>query len=186
MPKRFLRRYLPTPAAIRENRALRPVRKWLNNPEIWHLHRRSVGGAAFIGLFCAFLPVPFQMLIAALLAVASRCNLPMSVALVWVTNPITIPPVFYFAYRLGAWLLNMQIEVETIHLTWSWLSTHLGTIGYPLLFGSLVCGWVSGVTAMVIVRIVWRLHVIRRWRERRRKRQQAKGSAIGASPPEGS
>ena len=186
MPKRFLRRYLPHPRAIREHRALRPVSKWLNNPEIWHLHRRSVGGAAFIGLFCAWLPIPFQMLIAAFLAVVSRCNLPMSVVLVWITNPITIPPMFYFAYRLGAWLLDMQIEVDTIELSWSWLSSHLATIGYPLLFGSLVCGWVSGVTGMVIVRIVWRWHVIRRWRERRARRQQRHAAATGAGPPEGS
>jgi len=186
MPKRFLRRYLPNPKAIRGNPALRPVSKWLNNPEIWHLHRRSVGGAAFIGLFCAFLPIPFQMLIAAVLAVLSRCNLPMSVMLVWITNPITIPPMFYFAYRLGAWLLDMEIEVKTIELSWSWLSSHLGTIGYPLLFGSLVCGWVSGVTGMVIVRLVWRMHVIRRWQRRRQRRLEARIEVTGAAPREGS
>jgi uncharacterized protein (DUF2062 family) len=186
MPKRILHRYLPTPKAIREHPALRPVSKWLNNPEIWHLHRRSIGGAAFIGLFCAFLPIPFQMLIAAFLAVVSRCNLPMSVALVWITNPITIPPMFYFAYRLGAWLLDMQIEVETIELSWTWLSNHLGTIGYPLVFGSLVCGWVSGVTAMVVVRIAWRMHVIRRWRERRHGRGNRGLDVTDATPPEGS
>jgi uncharacterized protein (DUF2062 family) len=186
MPKRLLRRYLPNPKALRELPALRPVSKWLNNPEIWHLHRRSVGGAAFIGFFCAFLPVPFQMVIAAFLAVASRCNLPMSVVLVWITNPLTIPPMFYFAYRLGAWLLDMQIEVETIDLSWSWLSSHIGTIGYPLVFGSLVCGWVSGVTAMVVVRIAWRMHVIRRWQARREKRLQRNLPVTGAAPREGS
>jgi uncharacterized protein (DUF2062 family) len=195
MPKQFLHRYLPNPKALRELPALRPVSKWLNNPEIWHLHRRSVAGAAFIGLFCAFLPIPFQMVVAALLAVVSRCNLPMSVVLVWITNPITIPPIFYFAYRLGAWLLGMQIEVETIDLSWSWLSTHLSVIGYPLLYGSLVCGWVSGVTAMVFVRIAWRMNVVRRWRERRQLRQRpqtpesgetGQQSATGANPPEDS
>ncbi|MCZ6710419.1 MAG: DUF2062 domain-containing protein [Gammaproteobacteria bacterium] len=186
MPKKFLRRYLPNPNTMREHPALRPVSKWLNNPEIWHMHRRAVAGAAFIGLFCAFLPVPFQMLIAAFLAVASRCNLPMSVALVWITNPITMAPMFYFAYRLGAWLLNMQLEVETIDLSWSWLSSNLGTIGYPLVFGSLVCGWVSGVTGMVVVRIVWRMHVIRRWRARHRARLRPQHAATGATPPKGS
>ena len=45
-------------------------------------------------------------------------------------------------------------------------------IGYPLLFGSLVCGWVSGLTAMVVVRLLWRLHVVRRWKERRKHRQE--------------
>ena len=124
-----------------------------------------------IGLFCAFLPVPFQMLIAALMAIFSRCNLPIAVVLVWVTNPITITPVFYFTYRLGAWLLDRQIEVSTIRLSWEWLSTHIGEIGWPLLFGSLLCGWVAGVTGLVVVRVLWRFHVIRRWRARREARR---------------
>lgn len=174
MPRNFLRRHLPTPAALRAHRALRPVSRWLNEPELWHLHRRSVAGATFIGLFCAFLPVPFQMLIAAVLAVVSRCNVPISVVLVWITNPLTMTPVFYFAYRLGAWLLDRQIEVGTIHLSWEWLGNHLGEIGWPLLFGSLVCGWVAGVTGLALVRVAWRLHVMRRWRARRESRRRRK------------
>ena len=172
MPKDFLRRYLPSAISIRENRALRPVSMWLHKPEIWHLHRRSVSGAVFIGLFCAFLPIPFQMLLAATMALLSRCNLPLSVALVWITNPITIPPMFYFAYRLGAWLLDAQLEVHAVELSWAWFTDNISTIGYPLLFGSLVCGWVSGITGMVAVRMLWRIEVLRRWRARRRQRQQ--------------
>src|SRR5690606_30345155 len=140
MPRKFLRRHLPTPSALRAHRALRPVGRWLQDPELWHLHRRSVSGAAFIGLFVAFLPIPFQMLVAAVLAVIARCNLPLSVALVWITNPVTMPPMLYFAYQLGAWLLDRRVEVGTIELNWTWLSAHLGDIGWPLLFGSLVCG----------------------------------------------
>lgn len=174
MPKNFLRRHLPNAASVRANRALRPVSRWLNEPELWHLHRRSAAGATFIGLFCAFLPVPFQMLVAAVLAVVSRCNLPIAVVLVWVTNPFTMTPIFYFSYRLGAWLLDRRIEVGTIEFTWNWLTLHLGDIGWPLLFGSLVCGWVAGVTGMVIVRVTWRLHVIRRWRARRDARRVRK------------
>lgn len=174
MPKNFLRRHLPTPASLRGNRALRPVSRWLNEPELWHLHRRSVAGATFIGLFCAFLPVPFQMLIAAVLAVLSRCNLPISVVLVWITNPLTMTPIFYFAYRLGAWLLDQRIEVGTIAFSWTWLRDHISQIGWPLVFGSLVCGWVAGVTGFVVVRVVWRFHVIRRWRARREVRRLRK------------
>ena len=171
MPRNILRRYLPDPSEVSGNPALRPVSKWLKNPEIWHLHRRSVAGAAFIGLFCAFLPVPFQMLIAAALAIMSRCNLPLSVALVWISNPITFTPMFYFAYRLGAWLLNIEVQVDSIELSWDWITNNLANIGYPLIFGSLICGWVAGVTGFVLVRVGWRLHVISRWRERKARRR---------------
>jgi len=174
MPKNLLRRYLPNPSEVRRHPALKPVSKWLQDPEIWHLHKRSVAGAAFIGLFCAFLPIPFQMLVAAGLAIFSHCNLPLSMALVWITNPLTIPPIFYFTYRLGAWLLDVDVQVQAIELSWDWWRENLGRIGYPLIFGSLVCGWVSGVTGFVLVRVAWRFHVLRRWRERQAKRAEAR------------
>ena len=170
MPRNILRRYLPDPGKVSENPALRPVGKWLKNPEIWHMHRRSIAGATFIGLFCAFVPIPFQMLLAAFLAIVARCNLPLSVALVWISNPITIGPMFYFTYRLGAWLLSMDVAVSSVELSFSWLIENLDDIGYPLIFGSLLCGWVAGVTGFVLVRVSWRLHVISRWRERRASR----------------
>ncbi|MEJ2088481.1 MAG: DUF2062 domain-containing protein, partial [Gammaproteobacteria bacterium] len=105
------------------------------------------------------------------LAIVSRCNLPLSVALVWISNPITMGPLFYFSYRLGAWLLNMDVRVQSIELSWEWLTTNLAHIGYPLIFGSLLCGWVAGVTGYVLVRVTWRLHVISRWRERKERRR---------------
>ena len=114
------------------------------------------------------------MLIAAALAIMARCNLPLSVALVWISNPITIPPLFYFTYRLGAWLLNMDVAVASIELSWDWLRDNLENIGYPLLFGSLLCGWIAGITGFVLVRVSWRLHVISRRRERKARRRAAR------------
>ena len=177
MPQNRLKRYLPTPAQLRKNKLLRPVAHLLVNNELWHMNRRSVAGAVFIGLFSAFMPIPTQMVLAAFLAIAFRCNVPISVALVWITNPITIPPMFYFSYRLGAWLLDMQLSADSIDLSVSWLWENLGTIGYPLLFGCFVCGWVSGVTGFVITRVVWRWHVISRWRARREARRARTVSA---------
>jgi uncharacterized protein (DUF2062 family) len=171
MPRRLLRRYIPTPQVLREHSALRPLGALLyKHPEIWHLHRRSVSGACFIGLFCAFLPIPLQMLVAAIIAIATRCNLPVAVALVWVTNPITMPPVFFFAYKLGAWLLGTHLVIDAVELDLAWLTSQVAQVWKPLLVGSLVCGWVSGVSAFVIVRVLWRVHVIRLWRERRERR----------------
>ena len=187
MPKKLLRRYLPDADRIRANPALKPVSFLLDRTDIWHLHRRAAAGATFIGLFCAFVPVPTQMLLAAVLAVAFRCNLPISVALVWITNPLTFPPMFYFAYRLGAWLLDMRLETDSVQMDLDWWISNLDNIGIPMLFGSVVCGWVAGVTGFVLVRVFWRFHVIRRWKERRaRRRQRPPGRFRRAAPPPGS
>jgi uncharacterized protein len=171
MARRFINRYLPNAQTMREHPSLRPLGRWLQNPEIWHLHRRSVSGACFIGLFCAFLPLPMHMLIAGAMAIATRCNLPLSLALVWVANPLTIPPMFFFAYKVGAWMLDSQMTVTSVRLDFDWLAEQFDQIWRPLVLGSLVCGWVSGIAAFAIARVAWRIDVARRWRARQRARQ---------------
>ena len=122
-------------------------------------------------MFCAFLPFPGQMLVVAALAIATRCNLPMAVALVWVTNPLTFTPMFLFAYRLGAWLLDMEPAFNELDLSWASLRASFAALWWPLIVGCLVCGWVGGLTLMVVARLTWRFHILRRWRQRRRRRR---------------
>ena len=171
MPRGFFERYLPKADSIRERPLLRPIRHLLHEPALWHLHRASVGNACFVGMFCAFVPFPGQTVLAAAMALVLRCNLPIVLALVQVTNPITLPPMFFFAYRLGAWLLGVEVTISEFELSWDWFQGNLRHLWQPLVLGSLICGWVSGVTLMLTARLLWRLHVIRRWRERRERRR---------------
>lgn len=78
---------------------------------------------------------------------------------------------FFFAYRLGAWLLGVEVTASEFELSWDWFRGNLHQLWQPLLLGSLICGWVSGVTLMLTARLLWRLHVIRKWRERRARRR---------------
>lgn len=171
MPWQSYKRYLPTREWIREHLLFRHVSHFLLAPDLWHLNRRSVGGAVFIGLFTAFIPLPIQSLIAAAFAMVGRCNLPISVALVWITNPLTMGPMFFFAYKLGVWLLGADVEVTNIELSWSWLTAQFSQIWWPFILGCVVCGWVAGLSGMVVARMIWRFHIIKRWRRRRERRR---------------
>ena len=102
MPRKFLKRYLPSASEVRSRRSLRILGELLHDPNVWHLTRRSVSTAVAVGVFSAFVPVPFQMPLAAVLAIALRCNLPLAVALVWISNPMTMPAIFFFTYTVGA------------------------------------------------------------------------------------
>jgi len=175
MPRSSFRRYLPDSHTLREHRALRPLRKWLQNPQIWHFHRRAVAGAAFIGLFVSFVPLPAHMLMAAAIAVVTRCNLPLAVGLVWINNPLTMGPIFFFAYKLGAWLLHTRLTVVEGGMSMDWLTERFSEIWRPLVLGSLVCGCVSGLIAYAVVRIAWRIKVVRSWNQRRRIRNASGG-----------
>jgi uncharacterized protein (DUF2062 family) len=68
MPRKFFQRFLPKPQTIRDNKTLQIFGDWLHEPNLWHLNRRSVAGAFAVGLFFAWMPVPFQMALAAVLS----------------------------------------------------------------------------------------------------------------------
>lgn len=176
MPKRLIKRYLPDHDSIRNHKHLRRFGTRLHDPNLWHLNRRSVAGSTAVGLFCALMPVPFQMVLAAAGAIMFRVNLPVSVVLVWLTNPLTMPPVFYSTYRLGAWLLG--IPVTTGHGGWSLngLAHEMLHIWEPLFLGSVVAGLAAALLGWVAVRLLWRCYVLRARKRRQRRRQLAASS----------
>jgi len=65
----------------------------MSDPELWHLTRRSVSAAIGVGLFLSMVPLPGQMPLAAVLALRYRFNLPVVIAAVFVTNPLTMPAI---------------------------------------------------------------------------------------------
>jgi len=177
MLKDRLLKLLPKPETLRENRALKPVAHMLQRKELWQINRRSVASAVFVGLFSAFIPVPSQMLLAAVISIFVRSNLPISVALVWITNPVTMAPMFYFSYQLGAWLLGTEATSLEGDFTFIWLFENLGAISGPLLLGSVLCGWMLGTVGYITARLIWRSKVMEKWRRRRKVRAAQKDKA---------
>jgi uncharacterized protein (DUF2062 family) len=171
MPRRFLKSWLPSPREVGENRTLsRVFGTLLHDANLWHLNRGSVTRAVMVGLLMAFVPVPFQMVLAAGGAMLVRCNLPVSVAMVWITNPLTMGPIFYGAYVIGSVVLDLPARDIEFEISWDWLTTQLGAIWEPFLLGCLICGVVSAFLGAVVVQFVWRLHVYWRWRTRAQRR----------------
>ncbi len=59
------------------------------NRELWHPCRETVASGLGIGLFVAMLPIPGQMVLAAVIAMRLRANVAIAIAACWVTNPGT-------------------------------------------------------------------------------------------------
>ncbi len=170
MPRRIFKKYLPSSERVRQTRSLGAFATLLGEPGLWHLNRRSLSVAVFVGVFCALLPMPFQMLPALLLAVWLKCNLPLTIVVVWTTNPFTYVPVFYFTYRVGARLLDMPVAPPDA-VSFAWLLEQM----LPLWVGSLACGVTFGLLGMLATRLLWRLAVVRRWEQRRQLRRASQG-----------
>lgn len=200
MARKLFKRFTPKPETIRNHKSLQLVAHWLHDPNLFHLNRYSVSMAFLIGLFWAMVPVPFQMIFATTFAIWWRANLPISVALVWLTNPLTMPPIFFASYKLGTWLLGRNPE-SSHHQSFAewvgqsdnlcgelslfdcggawmqWLVSGFDQLWHPfikpLLAGSLTIGLIAGILGALLVRLLWRVQVTLRWRARLRERDQS-------------
>ncbi len=157
------------------------VRRWIRNtfaqPMVWHLNRRSVAGGVAVGLFISWIPVPLQMLVAAVIAAVLRVHVPVSVVMVWFTNPLTFAPLLYAAWRSGSMILGKPVLAEPLTFSTSSILVSAGHAWPMLLTGMLFCASVSAVLGFVITLLVWRIHAIRRWNTRRARRASARATA---------
>lgn len=166
MARKLFKRLMPNPESIRNKPGLKFLGKLLHDPNLFHLNRHSVSVAAFVGIFTCFLPLPGQMLIASLLALLARCNLPLSVALVWISNPLTMLPIFFSTYKFGSWMLGSPALNFGSNVTWELFVQDLNQIWQPLLLGSVIAGIALGSTAYMAMQVFWRWQVLRSWRKR--------------------
>ncbi|GIR82664.1 MAG: ATP-binding protein [Cellvibrionales bacterium] len=172
MPKKQLRKWIPTPGTVRRHRSLRIFGRWVENANLWQLSRHTTAKAFAIGLYCAMLPVPGQMIISVAMAIIFTANVPPSFSLIFITNPLTMPAIYYAAYKLGAWLLGakpMDVEFEA---SWTWFTQSLDEIWLPLLVGSQVMGVILGIFGYLLIDSLWRNAIRRQWQARRRRRSQ--------------
>lgn len=170
MPKKVLRKIFPELHKYKDHKHLRIFGPLLKRGDLWHLNRRSVAGAFSVGLFMAFIPLPTQMFFAAAAAIVLRVNLPVSVALVWITNPLTMGPVFYAAYKLGAVILGLDPIQIDFTLPMAELAHRFGGVLEPLLLGSLIFGTFFSILGNIAVRVGWRLIVVSKRAARRKLR----------------
>ncbi|MFN3786193.1 MAG: DUF2062 domain-containing protein [Thiothrix sp.] len=173
MPRKFLRKWYPDPEKLKEHKQLQFLGDTLNIPCLWYFNRRNVATAFAIGLGCMWLPIPFQSLLAAVLAVLFRANLPLSVVLVFITNPITMPPMLYGAYLLGANILGASTAGFNFEASLEWLTHGLLLIWKPFFLGVSIMAIASALLGYYGVQLLWRLHLLKHLKERRKRKQRS-------------
>lgn len=169
MPKKLIKRWLPDHHTIKSNKHLQIFGDVLHDANLWHLNRRSVAKAFAIGLFFAFIPVPFQMVLAAGTAIFLSANLPLSIGLVWISNPLTIPPIFYACYKLGTVLMGIPPQEFHFELSFEWLTSSLSSVAGPFLLGCGVCAVFFSVLGFITINSVWRYSVAQSWKKRNKR-----------------
>ena len=174
---RWLTRHIPTRETIHEHRLLRPFAAQLSHPSLWRMTRRSVPRGVALGLFVAVI-IPFMhTVIAALLAIPTRANIVMAAVVTLVVNPLTIPLMYFGAYRIGSWELHHDsplLDAAAAERFSSELSRLLFWIHHasgPIAVGILTIATAAAAIGYLCASFVWRFWSSSRWRHRRRSRE---------------
>lgn len=162
--------------AIKYSRWLNEKFPGLKNRDLWRGDRNTFAKAGFVGVFCAFIPMPLQMPLAAIFSYYAKANIPLAVALAWITNPLTMWPIWSFGYIVGARLLDRptvrNIEVTDGVGVWGWMIEVLPQIWLPLWFGNIFIGTLLGTILYLAIRFMRLPHI--QWRTRKPKQSKPK------------
>ncbi|MDH4095960.1 MAG: DUF2062 domain-containing protein [Betaproteobacteria bacterium] len=182
MPRKFIRKYVPSATEVRRNRLVAMFGTLLHHPNLWHLNRDSVAGAVAIGLFSGLVPGPLQMLTALVLAVPLHRNLPVALLMTLYTNPFTIVPLYLLAYGYGSLLLGGgedRAHIVPFEMDWGNLFDSMGrlfdwtvALGAPLAVGLVALGLTLAALGYLAVQFGWRAYVMLAWRARAKKRRR--------------
>jgi uncharacterized protein (DUF2062 family) len=179
MPRKYFRKYLPSHESVRGNKLIAKFGGFLHrHPNLWHLNRQSVSGGVAVGMLCGLIPGPLQMLGAALIAIPLGVNLPVALITTLYTNPLTIVPLYIFAYWLGSLVTGHGGKmIEPPELSWSQIGQSMHALvdwslalGKPLAIGLVLLGGSLAVLGWLAVQVGWRAWVVIQWRRRARRR----------------
>lgn len=175
MPRKFFRKWAPSKEVVLAPSFMQPFAKWLSHPNLWHFNRRSVSGGVAIGLFIAFWPIPFQMVLCAIAAVLFRVNVALSVAMALLSNPFTLVPIFWGGYWIGTTLTGTHLAVPDAGMSFEWVMSQLQVLWLPMLIGLLILGAAVALIAFALIQFLWRLQAwqhLHRRRQARRRREE--------------
>lgn len=144
------------------------IKKYKIPREYLSINRKSISRGVLIGLFWGFIPMPMQML--AVLAVTPfiKFNVPIAISMVWLSNPITMPFMYYMEYQTGNFLLGNS-SLENIELTLNWFSINWDKIITPLYVGTIPYSLGVSTIIYLIINKLW-INSVKEEKVKRKKR----------------
>ncbi len=159
MPRRFFRRFALKRELIRGKWYLAPFKHLLHDHRLWGIRRRTVVPAFAIGLFVAFMPFPGHPLWAVFAALGLRVNIPVAALATFVSNPLTMGPMYYFAHRLGQFLLGRAPRAFDIEMSFAWLKESFVNNWQPLMLGCVLLGTAAALVGYIALDLIWRASI---------------------------
>ncbi|AIT09907.1 hypothetical protein LO80_07960 [Candidatus Francisella endociliophora] len=137
-----------------QTRSLRIVEAKLLQKQLWKFGYKSVARGLMIGLFWMMIPMPFQMVPTVIMCIYLRANIPLAIACVWISNPITWLPLYFANYLFGSFILGLNINIIEWKAYATYVMNNIWQFWQPLYLGSFVGGLILSSLAFVLVYIV--------------------------------
>jgi uncharacterized protein (DUF2062 family) len=134
------------------------IKKYKIPREYLSINRKSITKGIFIGLFWGFIPMPMQMLAVLAMTPFLKFNVPIAISMVWLSNPLTMPFMYYMEYQTGNFILGRD-GLENIELTLTWFSDNWDNILVPLYIGTIPYSIFVSALVYFIINILWILSV---------------------------
>ena len=119
-----------------------------------YINRRLVSKGVLIGLMWGFIPMPMQMLAVALTTPFIKFNVPIAISMVWLSNPVTMPFMYYLEYLTGNYILGIDNAPE-VELTIEWFHSNIHNIFIPLYVGTAFYVFIISPIIYAIVNWLW-------------------------------
>ena len=155
--KSILKKYSPK----REDINLGWLNKHLTDPELWKWNKKTIAKAFAIGLFCTFLPIPGHTILVAILSIMLSANILLSILVVWVSNPITMLPIYYFTYKIGASIIGIEIDPE-FEFSFGYLMDNLGSATLAMWIGGLITSIVASTVGYFSIISIYKYKALKR------------------------
>jgi uncharacterized protein (DUF2062 family) len=138
--------------------------------EYLSINRKSVSMAVLVGLFWGFIPMPMQMLAVLATTPFLKFNVPIAISMVWLSNPVTMPPMYYMEYLTGNFILGRE-GIGPVEMTVDWFKENLGDIFVPLYVGTAFYSIVVSLLVYVLINRLWIYSVKQEKHEKERLRR---------------
>ncbi|GAA4411075.1 DUF2062 domain-containing protein [Quisquiliibacterium transsilvanicum] len=168
LPTGHKMRWLPTREKLATDPRFARLAGFLfSRPWLWALNRRAVARGVACGLLVGVIPLPTQMVLAAVLAGAAHGHVPAAIAATWLTNPITALPIWWVALQLGSLATGVPLTLPDIDwfsvaAVWGWMKE----LGQPLAIGLCMAAALLSAAGYATTMVLWRLVIVRRYRGR--------------------
>ncbi len=144
--------------------------------EYLSVNRRSISKGVWVGLFWGFIPMPMQMMAVLFTTPFIRFNVPIAISMVWLSNPVTMPPMYYMEYLTGNFILGNE-GVQNVQLTMEWFKNNLGDIFVPLYVGTAFYSIVVSTLVYFAINWLWIHSVKKEKHHKERTRRERKGKS---------